>query len=166
MKWYSYLICFAIIVVAGFALLDTVEKFTAVSVEIGTVDADARYYTDTFSVTYGVIPFVANETGDKYTYSEKLPSADWDGQKEYIAKFNGRIVPMNYQSGIAKIQIKMNFYAPNGNLTDDIIMAMELVFYDSYTLVKIDCNTSSSNMANLTQYIYTYGFELAIREVK
>lgn len=155
MKWYSYIICFILIVVGAFCTIELVDMFSVKSGEYGSVITykTQENYEEFSKFDYGTIEF---DTEDYTNYKNitTFGTQDFDGTKnEYTLLFNGQ--PLNNVSqsaGRINGDLALKFYDLNGAE----ITTANIHFMVEYLASTTKVTTTITNTNNEVSYLNTY----------
>lgn len=155
MKWYSYLICFVLIIVGVFCTIELVNLFSVKSAEYGSVISFQTYgeYEEFSKFDYGTIDF---DTEDYTTYKNisTFGSQKFDGTKEdYTLFFNGQ--PLNnvvQTAGRINGDLSLKLYDLNG----EEITTADVHFVVEYLASATKVTTTITNVNNSVSYFNAY----------
>lgn len=165
MKWYSYIICFILIIVGAFCTIELVDLFSVKSGEYGSVISYQTHgdYVEFSKFDYGTIDF---DTEDYTTYKNisTFGAQQFDGTKEdYTLFFNGQ--PLNnvvQTAGRINGDLSLKFYDLNGEeiTTADIHFVVE--YLASATKVTITITNVDNSVSYLNAYMEINGAVLQV----
>ena len=165
MKWYSYILCFILIIVGAFCTVELVDLFSVKSGEYGSVISYQTHgdYEEFSKFDFGSIDF---DTEDYKAYKDisTFGSQKFDGTKEnYVLFFNGQ--PLNnvvQTAGRINGDLSLKFYDLNGDeiTTADIHFMVE--YLASNTKVTITTNNTNNSVSYLTAYMEINGAVLQV----
>lgn len=155
MKWYSYIICFILIIVGVFCTIELVDLFSVKSGEYGSVISYQTHgdYEEFSKFDYGTIDF---DTEDYITYKNisTFGSQQFDGTKEdYTLFFNGQ--PLNnvvQTAGRINGDLSLKFYDLNG----EEITTADIHFVVEYLASATKVTTTITNVDNSVSYLNAY----------
>ena len=155
MKWYSYIICFILIIIGTFCTIELVDLFSATSGEYGSVISYQTHgdYEEFSKFDYGTIDF---DTEDYTTYKNisTFGSQQFDGTKEdYTLFFNGQ--PLNnvvQTAGRINGDLSLKFYDLNG----EEITTADIHFVVEYLASATKVTTTITNVDNSVSYLNAY----------
>lgn len=155
MKWYSYIICFILIIVGVFCTIELVDLFSVKSGEYGSVISYQTQgdYEEFSKFDYGTIDF---DTEDYTTYKNisTFGSQQFDGTKEdYTLFFNGQ--PLNnvvQTAGRINGDLSLKFYDLNG----EEITTADIHFVVEYLASATKVTTTITNVDNSVSYLNAY----------
>lgn len=155
MKWYSYVICFVLIIVGTFCTIKLVDLFNVQSGEYGSVITYETQgnYKEFSKFDYGAIEF---DTEDYISYINisTFGSQQFDGTKDnYTLLFNGQ--PLNnivQTAGRINGDLSLKFYDLNG----EEITTADIHFVIEYLASTTKVTTTITNVDNSVSYLNTY----------
>ena len=155
MKWYSYIICFVLIVVGSFCTIELVDLFSVKSGEYGSVISYQTHgdYEEFSKFDFGSINF---DTDDYNSYKDisTFGAQNFDGTKqEYTLFFNGQ--PLNnvvQTAGRINGDLSLKFYDLNG----DEITTANIHFMIEYLASATKVTTTITNTENAVSYLNAY----------
>lgn len=155
MKWYSYLICFILIIVGAFCTVEMVNLFSVKSGEYGSIISYQTHgdYEEFSKFDFGSIDF---ETTDYKTYKDisTFGFQKFDGTKEdYSLFFNGQ--PLNnvvQSAGRINGDLSIKFYDLNGKE----ITTANVHFLIEYLASATKVTTTITNVNNSVSYLTAY----------
>lgn len=155
MKWYTYIICFILIIVGAFCSIELVDLFSVQSGEYGSVISYQTQgdYEEFSKFDYGSIDF---DTEDYITYKNisSFGFQEFDGTKEdYTLFFNGQ--PLNnviQTAGRINGDLSLKFYDLNG----EEITTADIHFVVEYLASATKVTTTITNLDNSLSYLNAY----------
>lgn len=155
MKWYSYILCFILIIVGAFCTVELVDLFSVKSGEYGSVITykTQENYEEFSKFDFGSIDF---DTEDYTSYKNisTFGSQKFDGTKEnYTLFFNGH--PLNnvvQTAGCINGDLSLKFYDLNG----EEITTADIHFTVEYLASATKVTTTITNTDNSVSYLNTY----------
>ena len=155
MKWYSYIICFILIIVGTFCTIELVDLFSVQSGEYGSVISyqTQENYEEFSKFDYGTINF---DTEDYVLYKNisTFGSQNFDGTKEtYSLLFNGQ--PLNnitQTAGRINGDLSLKFY----NLNGEVITTADIHFVVEYLASITKVTITITNIDNSVSYLNAY----------
>lgn len=155
MKWYTYIICFILIIVGTFCTIELVDLFSVTSGEYGSVISYQMQenYEDFSKFDYGTINF---DTEDYTIYKNisTFGSQNFDGTKEnFKLFFNGQ--PLNnivQTAGRISGDLSLKFYDLNG----EVITTANIYFVVEYLSSATKVTISITNVDDSVSYFNTY----------
>ena len=155
MKWYSYVLCFILIIVGAFCTVELVDLFSVKSGEYGSVISYQTHgdYKEFSKFDFGSIDF---DTEDYKSYKDisTFGTQKFDGTKEnYALFFNGQ--PLNnvvQTAGRINGDLSLKFYDLNG----DEITTANVHFIIEYLASATKVTTTITNTNNSVSYLTAY----------
>lgn len=155
MKWYSYIICFILIIVGVFCTIELVDIFSVKSGEYGNVISYQTHgdYEEFSKFDFGSIDF---DTNDYKSYKDisTFGTQKFDGTKvDYALFFNGK--PLNnvvQTAGRINGDLSLKFYDLDGNE----ITTANVHFMIEYLASSTKVTTTISNTNNSVSYFNAY----------
>lgn len=155
MKWYTYIICFILIIVGAFCTIELVDLFSVQSGEYGSVISyqTQENYEEFSKFDYGTIEF-DTEDYSNYKNISTYGSQKFDGTKEnYLLFFNGQ--PLNnvvQNAGRINGDLSLKFYDLNG----EEITTADIHFMVEYLASSTKVTTTITNTNNSVSYLNAY----------
>lgn len=169
MKWYTYLICYVLIVVGAFCGVQFYRKVKAESYINGSIDISNQFVQEDFNYTSSGISFyhdVYDET-DTYSFETNLLVVnDFDGlNKEYELYLNEHYL-MNYKFGAGYISgiAYIDFYDIYGNVVCNSSLNIFIKFLSDNTSLLLS-TTGKDNAGFLEQYFSNNGIRLIVNKI-
>ncbi len=165
MKWYSYLICFALIIAGVFCSIGMFNVFKHDSGVYGTYESieTINDYDEVFKFDKGAIAF---ETDDYVNYTAKFSemNVDFDGKDgNYEVLFNGNLLSdVEIYAGKITAVISLNFYDSYGDKICTSKVNVLIEFFDSDTIVTFTTKNENNSYAYLNQYMNVNGAILKV----
>lgn len=167
MKWYHYIICFALIVVGVFCSIELVDMFNKKSQEFGTaITIETKNdYEEISKFDYGSIEF---DTEDyvNFTNISVFEPIQFDGKdKNYLLLLNSQ--PANnivLTNGKISGDITLSFYNLDGTKATTAKLNVVIEYYASQTKVTITTKNENDSVAYLTTYMEINGAVLKVVE--
>lgn len=155
MKWYSYLLCFVLIIVGAFCTVELVDLFSVKSGEYGSVISyqTQENYEEFSKFDFGSISF---DTEDYIEYKNisTYGAQNFDGTKEeHTMFFNGQ--PLNnvvQTAGRINGDLSLKFYDLNGNE----ITTANIHFMVEYLASATKVTTTITNVDDCVSYLNAY----------
>jgi len=170
MKWYVYLICFALMLGGGFCGFRLYELVTAESYINGSINIENKFVLESFSYKKDSLTFY-NDLYDKtqtYSYEIELrPVADFNGvEKQYAVVLNDYVLfDTEIKAGSVSATVYLDFYDTDGTLKCSSSMKISIKFFSNRTHLLFE-TTGGENASFLTQYFTDYGIRLRVNEIK
>ena len=155
MKWYSYIICFVLIIVGSFCTIELVDLFSVKSGEYGSVISYQTHgdYEEFSKFDFGSINFDSDDY-NSYKDISTFGAQNFDGTKqEYTLFFNGQ--PLNnvvQTAGRINGDLSLKFYDLNG----DEIKTANIHFMIEYLASATKVTTTITNTENAVSYLNAY----------
>ena len=155
MKWYSYIICFVLIIVGVFCTVELVDLFIVKSGEYGSVITykTQENYEEFSKFDYGTIDFYT-EDYISYKNISTFGTQNFDGTKnEYTLFFNGQPLKNVVQSaGRINGDLVLKFY----DLDGAEITTANINFLVEYLTSATKVTTTITNTDNAVSYLNAY----------
>ncbi len=156
MRWYHYLICFALIMVGVFSTLELVKLFNVKSVEYGSVITieTKNDYTEVSKFDYGTLTFDTTDYTN-FTNVTTFAPCSFDGKNnDYTILVNGNPT-CNIVVNAGKIsgELNLEFYDLNGIIVTTAKLNILVEYYASGTKVSLSVQNNNDSIAYLTTYI-------------
>jgi len=169
MKWYVYLICFALVIAGAFCGVRLYQLVTAESYINGSIDIENRFTMESFSYAETGVEFYHDiyDTTNTYAYSVDLQRVDdFDGaRKTYQVVLNDYFVPeTQITAGSVFATVYMEFYSTNGGLLCSAHFNISVKFLSNKTSLTLS-TTGGENASFLSQYFRDNGIRLKINEI-
>lgn len=167
MKWYTYVICFILIVCGAFCSVQLVKLFNVSSKEYGTaITIETKNdYNEFVKFDYGSVSF---DTEDyiHYVNVSTFANMDFNGnEKDYILLFNGQ--PLNNlvkSNGRISATLNLEFYDLQGEVCSTANVDFCVEFYARETKVTISMINSNNSVSYFNSYLEINGAVLKIVE--
>ncbi len=165
MKWYSYIICFILIIVGAFCTVELVDLFSVKSGEYGSVISYQTHgdYEEFSKFDFGSIDF---DIEDYKTYKDisTFGTQKFDGTKEdYALFFNGQ--PLNnvvQTAGRINGDLSLRFYDLNGDEITTANVHFVIEYLASATKVTTTITNTNNSVSYLTAYMEINGAVLQV----
>jgi len=170
MKWYVYLICFALMLAGGFCGFRLYQLVTAKSYINGSINIENQFVVQSFSYTNTSVVFYHDLYDTSLTYSYEIelkPVADFNGvEKQYAIVLNDYVLlDTQISAGSVFATVYLDFYDTDGTLKCSSSMTITIKFFSNRTYLLFE-TTGGENASFLTQYFSDYGIRLKINEIK
>lgn len=180
MKWYSYILCFVLILVGIWSGITLWQKMNAESYIHGSINVTNDLYLESFiydnSLYSQIIAFNDDNLGDdnnfdthNYSWSSKnLPTvSDFNGiAKVYQVEINGyRIFDATINAGGVLARINIDFYGPENNLLCKGYYDLSIRFLSNRTEISVK-TVGKQNADFVEQYFDDNGLRITIKENK
>lgn len=169
MKWYTYIICFILIVVGTFCGIQLYKEVKAESYVNGSIDISNQFSQESFNYSSTSLVFYHDlyETTDIYSFDKELLKVDdFNGKdKEYKVLLNDYVlVDCDINAGSIFSVVNMDFYDTNGEIVCSSSMNISIQFLSSKTQLKIT-TTGQTNASFFEQYFTDNGIRLQVVEI-
>ena len=169
MKWYTYLICFILIVVGVFCGIELYREVKAESYINGSIDISNKFSQESFNYSSTSVVFYHDLYDDTDTYSfekDLLKVEDFNGEKkQYKVILNDYVlVGSEINAGSIFSVVNMDFYDTNGNIVCNSTMKISIQFLSNKTQLSL-ATTGESSAKFLEQYFADNGIRLRILEI-
>ena len=169
MKWYTYLICFILIIVGVFCGIELYKEIKAESYVNGSIDISNKFSQESFNYSSSSVAFYHDDydTTDTYTFQKDLLVVDSFNGKEKIYQvilndyilFNTEFNPGSIFSNVA-----IDFYDTEGNVICNADMKISIVFLSNKTQLTL-ATVGDKNSSFLQQYFTDNGIRLRVVEI-
>jgi len=169
MKWYTYLICFILIVVGVFCGIELYKEVKAESYINGSIDISNQFSQESFNYTSSSVTFyhdIYDET-ETYTFDKELLKVeDFNGKdKEYQVLLNDYVlVDSDINAGSVFSVIYMDFYDTNGEIVCNASMNISIKFLSNKTQLTLT-TVGNENASFFEQYFSDNGIRLKVMEI-
>ena len=169
MKWYTYFICFILIIFGSFCGVQMYREIKTGSYVNGSIDVTNKFSQESFSYYNTSITFyhdIYDDTG-KYTFEkELLPVEDFNGKsKQYQVVLNDYIlIDSEISAGSVYVNKDIDFYDTNGNIVCDSNFELSIKFLSDKTLLTLT-TYGEENASFLEQYFNDNGIRLKVIEI-
>ena len=169
MKWYSYVICFILILVGAFCGIQLYREVKAESYINGSIDISNKFSQENFNYTSTSLIFYHDLYDDTDTYKfeqDLLKVESFNGQKkEYQVWLNDFILlDTEFNAGSIYSTVKMDFYNEFGEIVCYADMEISIKFLSGKT--RLTLSTVGQEKASfLEQYFADNGIRLKVLEI-
>lgn len=169
MKWYTYLICFILIVIGVFSGIELYKEIKAESYINGSIDITNKFSQESFNYSSTSVVFyhdIYDET-DSYLFEIDLLKVDtFNGkEKEYKVLLNDYIlIDSEFNAGSIFSIMNIDFYNTNGELVHNAEMKISIKFLSNKTLLQL-ATKGSESAQYLEQYFSDNGIRLVVNEI-
>ena len=169
MKWYTYLICFILIIVGTFCGIELYKEVKAESYINGSIDISNQFSQESFNYTSSSVTFyhdLYDET-DTYTFDKELLKVeDFNGKdNEYQVLLNDYVlVDSDIHAGSVFSVIYMDFYDTNGEIVCSASMNISIKFLSNKTQLTLT-TVGNENASFFEQYFSDNGIRLKVMEI-
>lgn len=169
MKWYSYIICFVLILVGAFCGIELYKEIKAESYVNGSIDISNQFSQESFNYSSTSVVFYHDMYDDTNTYTFEIDLKrveSFNGlEKEYRVTFNDYIlVSADINAGSIFSDVAIDFYDTNGNIVCNSLMKVSIQFLSNKTQLTIS-TTGNTNASFLEQYFSDNGIRLKVIEI-
>ena len=169
MKWYVYLICFALVVSGVFCGLRLYAKLTAESYVNGSINIQNQFSMESFAYANTGLEFYHDiyDTTDTYTYTtDLLPVTDFNGQRHrYEIVLNDYvIIDTQITAGAVLAKVYLDFYDTSGDIICAASMDIKIEFLSNKTRLTF-ATVGGANASFISQYFRDNGVRLTINEI-
>ncbi len=168
MKWYTYLICFVLIIIGAFCGIQLYREIKAESYINGSIDISNQFSQETFSYTSTSVVFYG-DGDDNYSFETDLLKVDnFNGEKkQYQLKLNDYILLVDdedIKAGSIYAVIDIDYYNTDGELAHSSKMNISIKFLSNKTQLTLS-TTGADNVSYLEQYFADNGIRLRVLEI-
>ena len=169
MKWYTYLICFILIVVGVFCGIELYKEVKAESYVNGSIDISNKFSQESFNYSSSSVAFYHDDydTTDTYTFQKDLLVVDsFNGkEKTYQVILNDYILfNTEFNPGSIFSNVAIDFYDTEGNVICNADMKISIVFLSNKTQLTL-ATVGDKNSSFLQQYFTDNGIRLRVVEI-
>lgn len=169
MKWYTYLICFVLIIVGVFCGIELYKEVKAESYINGSIDISNQFSQESFNYTSSSVTFYNDIYDETQTYTfdkELLKVDDFNGEKnEYQVLLNDYVLfDSDINAGSVFSVIYMDFYDTNGEIVCNASMNISIKFLSNKTQLTLT-TTGNENASFFEQYFSDNGIRLKVMEI-
>jgi len=169
MKWYSYIICFVLILVGAFCGIELYKEIKAESYVNGSIDISNQFSQESFNYSSTSVVFYHDMYDDTNTYTFEIDLKrveSFNGlEKEYRVTLNDYIlVSADINAGSIFSDVAIDFYDTNGNIVCNSLMKVSIQFLSNKTQLTIS-TTGNTNASFLEQYFSDNGIRLKVIEI-
>lgn len=169
MKWYSYIICFILIVVGAFCGTQFYRELKAESYINGSIDITNKFSQESFNYSSTSVVFYHDMYDDTDTYSfdkDLLKVDDFNGQAyTYQIILNDYILlDAEINAGSVFATVKIDFYNTTGNIVEQASMQISVLFLSNKTQLTL-ATIGKQNASFLEQYFADNGIRLRVIQI-
>ncbi len=169
MKWYTYLICFILIIVGTFCGIQLYKEVKAESYINGSIDISNQFSQESFNYSSTSVVFYHDLYDDTNTYSfekELLKVEDFNGEnKQYKVMLNDFVLlNADIKAGSVYSLVTMDFYNTDGQLVNNAEMNVSIKFLSNKTTLTLS-TIGQENASFLEQYFADNGIRLKVLEI-
>lgn len=169
MKWYTYLICFVLVIVGAFCGIQLYKEVKAESYINGSIDISNKFSQENLNYSSTSLVFYHDlyDDTDTYSFEQDLPKVEnFNGQKKsYELWLNDFIIlDAEFNAGSVYSTVQLDFYNEYGNIIYSSKLNISVKYLSSKTLITL--STKSQESASfLEQYFKDNGIRLKIVEI-
>ena len=169
MKWYTYLICFVLIIIGVFCGIELYKEIKAESYVNGSIDISNKFSQDSFNYSSSSVTFYHDDydTTDTYTFQKDLLVVDsFNGkEKTYQVILNDYILlDTEFNPGSIFSTVAIDFYDTDGNVICNADMKISIVFLSNKTQLTL-ATVGDKDAGFLQQYFTDNGIRLRVVEI-
>ena len=169
MKWYTYLICFILIIVGVFCGIELYKEIKAESYVNGSIDISNKFSQESFNYSSSSVAFYHDDydTTDTYTFQKDLLVVDsFNGkEKTYQVILNDYILfNTEFNPGSIFSNVAIDFYDTEGNVICNAHMKISIVFLSNKPQLTL-ATVGDKNSSFLQQYFTDNGIRLRVVEI-
>jgi len=169
MKWYTYLICFILIIVGVFCGIELYKEIKAESYVNGSIDISNKFSQESFNYSSSSVSFYHDDydTTDTYTFQKDLLVVDsFNGkEKTYQVILNDYILfNTEFNPGSIFSNVAIDFYDTEGSVICNADMKISIVFLSNKTQLTL-ATVGDKNSSFLQQYFTDNGIRLRVVEI-
>jgi hypothetical protein len=169
MKWYTYLICFILVIVGTFCGIQLYKEVKAESYINGSIDISNKFSQENLNYSSTSLVFYHDlyDDTDTYSFDQELPKVEnFNGQENtYELWLNDFIIlDAEFNAGSVYSTIQLDFYNEYGNILNSSILNISVKYLSSKT--QITLSTKGQESASfLEQYFKDNGIRLKVVEI-
>lgn len=169
MKWYTYLICFVLVIVGTFCGIQLYKEVKAESYINGSIDISNKFSQENLNYSSTSLVFYHDLYDDTETYAfeQDLPKVEnFNGQKKsYELWLNDFIIlDAEFNAGSVYSTVQLDFYNEYGNIIYSSKLNISVKYLSGKT--QITLSTKGQESASfLEQYFKDNGIRLKIVEI-
>ena len=169
MKWYVYLICFALMVGGVFCGIRLHTLLTAESYINGSIDIQNQFTMESFSYVNSSVEFYNDiyDATNTYSYNiDLLRVDDFNGiRNKYEIVLNGYIITeTQITAGSVYSVVYLDFYNTDGAIVCSSYLNISIKFLSDKTTLTLT-TTGNENASFLSQYFHDNGIRLKINQI-
>jgi hypothetical protein len=169
MKWYAYLICFALVTAGAFCGIRLRALMTRESYINGSIDIQNKFSTESFSYANTSVEFYHDlyDTSDAYAYGiDLLRVDDFDGLKDrHQITLNGCVLTdTQITAGAAFATARLDFYDTDGIVVCSASLDISVKFLSDKTTLALS-TVGGESAGFLTQYFKDNGIRFKIIKI-
>ena len=169
MKWYTYLICFILVIVGTFCGIQLYKEVKAESYINGSIDISNKFSQENLNYSSTSLVFYHDlyDDTDTYSFDQELPKVEnFNGQENtYELWLNDFIIlDVEFNAGSVYSTIQLDFYNEYGNILNSSTLNISVKYLSSKT--QITLSTKGQESASfLEQYFKDNGIRLKVVEI-
>lgn len=169
MKWYTYLICFVLVIVGTFCGIQLYKEVKAESYINGSIDISNKFSQENLNYSSTSLVFYHDlyDDTDTYSFEQDLPKVEnFNGQKKsYELWLNDFIIlDAEFNAGSVYSTVQLDFYNEYGNILYSSKLNISVKYLSGKT--QITLSTKGQESASfLEQYFKDNGIRLKIVEI-
>lgn len=165
MRWWGYVICLIIIVIAIYMATDLIKTFTAKSDSIG-FSTEEKFFKTAVDIDkdFNNITLQKNTTTGYYDYFTTFKAVNgYDGTKnKYELLVNNTPCSVNTTgAGYLNSEFRLKFYNINGEVDEDTTLYINFQFFNNKTNIRLVCKNNNA-VSYWKSYIENNGLNLKI----
>ena len=169
MKWYTYLICFVLVIVGTFCGIQLYKEVKAESYINGSIDISNKFSQENLNYSSTSLVFYHDlyDDTDTYSFEQDLPKVEnFNGQKKsYELWLNDFIIlDAEFNAGSVYSTVQLDFYNEYGNIIYSSKLNISVKYLSSKTLITLSTKGQES-ASFLEQYFKDNGIRLKIVEI-
>ena len=169
MKWYTYLICFVLIIIGVFCGIELYKEIKAESYVNGSIDISNKFSQESFNYSSSSVTFYHDDydTTNSYSFQKDLLVVDsFNGkEKTYQVILNDYILfNTEFNHGSIFSNVAIDFYDTEGNVICNADMKISIVFLSNKTQLTL-ATVGDKNSSFLQQYFTDNGIRLRVVEI-
>lgn len=169
MKWYTYLICFILVIVGTFCGIQLYKEVKAKSYINGSIDISNKFSQESFNYSNTSVTFYHDKYDTTETYSfekDLLKVEDFNGnEKQYKVVLNNFVViDPDIKAGSVFTVINMDFYDTDGNVVCNGALTVSIRFLSGKTTLTLS-TTGVEQASFFEQYFTDNGIRLKVLEM-
>ena len=169
MKWYTYLICFILIIAGVFCGIELYKEVKAESYVNGSIDISNQFSKQSFEYSSTSLVFYHDIYDESDTYSFEISLSkieDFNGQeKEYKVYLNDFVLmDAEINAGSIYSVVFMDFYDEYGKVIAMASLDLSIKFLSSETKLTLS-TTGQTNASFFEQYFADNGIRLKVIEI-
>ena len=169
MKWYTYLICFVLIIIGVFCGIELYKEIKAESYVNGSIDISNKFSQESFNYSSSSVTFYHDDydTTNSYSFQKDLLVVDsFNGkEKTYQVILNDYILlDTEFNPGSIFSTVAIDFYDTDGNVICNADMKISIVFLSNKTQLTL-ATIGDKDAGFLQQYFTDNGIRLRVVEI-